>query len=342
MLTTRLALCFLFAVLASCRLTQGDEIPANNSDVNNRVTYAIAIHGGAGTTPAMLDDQRRAVYEKSLSAALRHGRDMLADGATALDVVEQVVRILEDDPLFNAGKGAVYNARGEHELDASIMDGRDRSCGAVASVRTVKNPISLARLVMTKTPHVLLATDGAERFADEMNAERVEPEYFDTEHQYQRWQRVVTAASQSNAEKEERDRKMGTVGCVVLDQYGNLAAGTSTGGLTNKRFGRVGDSPLVGAGTYADNNTCAVSCTGIGEHFIRNAVAFDVSARMAYKSDTLGESVRAILHDKLEPGMGGIIAVSRTGEIALDFNTPGMFRGAADSKGRFEVGTVRD
>ena len=305
------------------------------------VKYAIAIHGGAGTTPAMLDDAQRTVYEKSLSAALRHGRDMLADGATALDVVEEVVRLLEDDPLFNAGKGAVYNAAGEHELDASIMDGRDRSCGGVAGVRTIRNPVSLARLVMTRTPHVLLAADGAERFADEMDVARVEPTYFDTQRQYERWQKVISATSEREAEAADRERKMGTVGCVVLDQYGNLAAATSTGGLTNKRFGRIGDSPIVGAGTYADNNTCAVSCTGTGEYFIRNAIAFDVSARMAYKGDSISEAVRQILHDKLDDGIGGIIGVSRDGDVVMDFNTPGMFRGAADSAGRFEVGTGR-
>ena len=340
MLIIRPLLCLLLFLVPVRGELFGEE--GSSVALDDDLTYAIVIHGGAGARPAMLTDQERAIYEKSLSAALRHGRDMLADGANALDVVERVVRILEDDPLFNAGKGAVYNAQGKHELDASIMDGRDRSCGAVAGVRTIRNPISLARKVMTETPHVLLATDGAERFADEMQVERVEPGYFDTDHQYERWQRVLAAANQLQAESAEQDRKMGTVGCVVLDKYGNLAAGTSTGGLTNKRYGRVGDSPIVGAGTYADNNTCAVSCTGVGEHFIRNAIAFDVSARIAYKGDSLGEAVHAIIHHKLQPDMGGIIAVSKTGEIAMDFNTPGMFRGAADSHGRFEVGTVRD
>ena len=309
---------------------------------NENVKFAIAIHGGAGSTPAMLEESGKAIYEKALTEALRHGRDMLADGATALDVVEQVVRILEYDPLFNAGKGSVFNAEGSHELDASIMDGRDRSCGAVAGVSTVKNPVSLARLVMTKTPHVLLAADGAEQFAGEMGVPRVETKYFDTERQFERWQKVMNAASEQEAEAADRERKMGTVGCVVLDQYGNLAAGTSTGGLTNKRYGRIGDSPIVGAGTFADNATCAVSCTGTGEYFIRNAIAFDVSARMAYRGDSLSEAVHEIIHEKLQPGIGGIIAVSHTGEITMDFNTPGMFRGAADSNGRLEVGTGRE
>ncbi len=311
------------------------------------VKFAIAIHGGAGSMAASLTDSQKAAYEKSLTAALRQGRDMLNDGTAALDVVEQVIRTLEDDPLFNAGRGAVFNAAGSHELDASIMDGRDRSCGAVAGVRTVKNPVSLARLVMTKTPHVLLAADGAEQFAEEMEVERVETTYFDTDRQRQRWQAARQAIDSRRQESppttaNQKDEKMGTVGCVVLDRHGNLAAGTSTGGLTNKRYGRIGDSPIIGAGTFADNATCAVSCTGIGEHFIRNAVAYDVSARMEYKGEPVADAVAHILHQKLQPGYGGIIAVSRSGEIALDFNTPAMFRAAADSNGRFEVGIGRE
>ncbi len=318
------------------------EEPTSTADTKKEnVKYAIVIHGGAGSTPAKLDETNKARYEKSLAAALQHGRDMLTKGATALDVVERVVCILEDDGLFNAGKGSVFNSAGQHELDASIMDGRDLSCGGVAGVTTVKNPVSLARMVMTETRHVLLAADGAERFADEMSVNRVQPEYFDTKRQYDRWQSVRGAADAAAAEAADEESKMGTVGCVALDVHGNLAAATSTGGITNKRFGRVGDSPIIGAGTYANNETCAVSCTGTGEHFIRNAVAFDVSARMAYKGETVAEAVRQIVHEKLKAGYGGIIAVSRTGEIALDFNTPGMFRGAADSSGRFEVGTGR-
>lgn len=342
-----LAIAFVFHCLSVSDMSAQET--NDNRPASERLEYALAIHGGAGKLPAMLSDAQSKQYEKALTDALRKGRDMLADGAAALDVVEQVIRVLEDDPLFNSGRGAVFNAKGQHELDASIMDGRDHSCGAVASVRTVKNPISLARLVMTKTPHVLLGADGAERFADEMGVERVDPEYFHTERQYERWQAVRKAAEASPAPESSTpdssapdDEKMGTVGCVALDRYGNLAAGTSTGGLTNKRYGRIGDSPIVGAGTYADNATCAVSCTGIGEHFIRYAVAYDVSARIHYKSLSLSESVRQILHEKLKPGYGGIVAVDRHGNIALDFNTDGMFRGAADAAGRFEVGLARE
>jgi beta-aspartyl-peptidase (threonine type) len=254
-----------------------------------------------------------------------------------LDAVEQVVRQMEDDPLFNAGKGAVMNAEGQHELDASIMDGRSRACGAVGGVQTVKNPISLARLVMTRTPHVLLMGQGAERFAVEMEVDLVEQAYFWTEEAQRRLQK---AKEETRANETPKDRE--TVGCVVLDTHGNLAAGTSTGGLTNKRFGRIGDSPIIGAGTYPDNATCAVSGTGIGEHFIRHAVAYDVSARMAYKDISLDQAVAEVVHGTLKPGHGGLIAVDRHGNIAMDFNTPWMSRAAADSAGRFTVKLGRD
>ncbi len=295
--------------------------------------YAIAIHGGAGKAPPT--DEWRTARAETLQQALKAGSEMLKQGEASLDVVDAVIRILEDSPYFNAGKGAVFNQAGGHELDASIMDGRTRSCGGVGGVRTIRHPISLARLVMTETRHVLLVSDGAEEFADEMEAkhplERVDNAYFSTDHQRRELRRV-----QSQAGADDPDSK-GTVGCVALDRHGNLAAGTSTGGLTNKRFGRIGDSPIVSAGTFADNGTCAVSCTGVGEDFIRNAVAFDVSARMAYRGDSLPAAVRAILHDADRTVRGGIIAVGRDGEVTMQFNTEGMARAAADSHGRFEV-----
>ena len=297
------------------------------------VQYAIAIHGGAGGSERLSEEDRRA-RESSLRQALETGQKILADGGSSLDAVEQVVRLLEDDPQFNAGRGAVYNSDGGHELDASIMDGRTLACGAVGGVRTVKHPISLARLVMTQTRHVLLVADGAERFADEMKIDRVDPEYFHTERQHRNWARAREAAA---AQQEEQDSHKGTVGCVALDRHGNLAAGTSTGGLTNKKFGRVGDSPIIGAGTYADNRTCGVSCTGIGEQFIRHAVAFDVAARMAYQQKSLEDAASAVIDDTLDRGDGGLIAVDRRGSIVMKFNTPGMARAAADSAGRFEV-----
>jgi beta-aspartyl-peptidase (threonine type) len=264
-----------------------------------------------------------------LTQALALGRDRLADGGSSLDAVEQVIRMLEDHPLFNAGRGGVLNADGDAELDASIMDGRDRSCGAVAAVRTVKNPISLARLVMTRTRHILLVGDGAARFAAEMQVDLVEPEYF----------RV--SGNSAGASGEARSL-IGTVGCVALDRNGNLAAGTSTGGLKGKMVGRVGDSPVIGAGTYADNATCAVSGTGIGEQFIRHAVAYDVAARMGYLNASLEDAVHTQLFERLQPGDGGIIAVDRRGAISMQFSTAGMPRAAADSSGRFEVRLGRD
>ena len=254
-----------------------------------------------------------------------------------MDAVEQVIRFLEDDPQFNAGKGAVFNSDGGHELDASIMDGQTKACGAVAGVKTVKNPISLARLVMTKTQHVLLAGDGADRFAKEMKVDTVDQKYFWTEEQHQAWLKAREKQKQLEGDTPSSTAHKGTVGCVALDKQGNLAAGTSTGGLTNKKYGRVGDSPIIGAGTYADNKTCAVSCTGIGEHFIRNAVAYDVSARMAYKGGSVKEAVSHVIHQILKPGDGGMIALAHDGSISMDFNTPGMARAAADSSGRFEV-----
>lgn len=293
-----------------------------------RAEFAIALHGGAGASPERWSSEQRQAYERSLRRALQIGYDILKDGGSSLDAVESVVRCLEDDPLFNAGRGAVFNAEGRHELDASIMDGRTMACGAVAGVSTVRNPISLARLVMTETPHVLLAGPGAERFADQQGIPRVDPHYFWTERRYRAWK-------ESRPADDESPR--GTVGCVALDRRGNLAAGTSTGGLTGKMPGRVGDSPIIGAGTYADNRTCAVSCTGIGEHFIRYAIAYDVSALMAYKQWPLEKAVHHVVHEKLKPGWGGLIAVGRDGAICMQFNTEGMPRAAADWRGRFEV-----
>jgi beta-aspartyl-peptidase (threonine type) len=302
--------------------------------------FAIAIHGGAGGRST--DSAYIAAREKSLSAALRHGVKVLESGGTCLDAVEQVIVLLEDDPLFNAGKGAVYNHIGGHELDASIMDGRDLASGAVAGVKTIKNPIKLSRLVMTKTRHILLAGDGAEQFGKELGVDLVDNHYFDSPRARKSWQRALQRekdnAGPNNAGPNNAGPKyLGTVGCVALDQHGNLAAGTSTGGLTNKKYGRVGDSPIIGAGTYANNSTCAVSCTGTGERFIERAVAFDVSARMAYKNLSVDDSVKEIVTTSLPPGAGGMIAVSHTGEISIRFNTPGMSRGKANSNGLFEV-----
>src|SRR5688572_5062870 len=293
--------------------------------------YTIVIHGGALGDLTSVTPERQAAARETLTKALTIGKRILEKGGTSLDAVEQVIRFLEDDPTFNAGRGAVFNAAGGHELDASIMDGATRQCGAVASVKTIKNPISLARLVMLKTRHVLLAGDGAEQFADEMKVERVENKYFSTPARFEEWQKSK-AAQQKSAEPHK-----GTVGCVALDRHGHLAAGTSTGGLTNKMFGRVGDSPIVGAGTYADDATCAVSCTGIGEQFIRNAVAYDVAAQIKYQSKSVKDAVTLIVQRTLKKGDGGIIAIGKDGEYTMQFNTDGMARVAATSGGLFEV-----
>ncbi len=307
----------------------------------DKIEFAIALHGGAGIEPERLSEETTKEYHKSLAKALEVGRKILADGGTALDAVEETIRALEDDPLCNAGLGAVFNAEGKHELDASIMDGKTGGAGAVGSVTTVKNPISLARLVMTETPHVLLVGAGAEKFADEMKGnpriQRVPNSYFDTELLRKEWLEAVQQEKQKQSPAAKKDSYKGTVGCVALDKQGNLAAGTSTGGLTNKKWGRLGDSPIIGAGTYANNDSCAVSCTGTGEYFIKHSVAFHVSALIVYKRLSLDEAVREIVGHILPPDSGGLIAVDREGRITMQMNTPGMSRAMTDSTGRVMI-----
>jgi len=287
--------------------------------------YTIVIHGGAGYISPEISKEVKNAYLNSLKVALKLGKQILSEGRTSLDAVEQVIRFFENDSLFNAGKGAVFTSIGTHELDASIMNGIDLSTGAVAGVKTIKNPISLARLVMDQTPHVLFSGQGADNLGKKFEVEIVENHYFDIHRRYQQWKL-----------KQQEDIK-GTVGCVAIDNYGNIAAGTSTGGLTGKWPGRVGDSPLINAGTYADNNTCGVSGTGQGELFIRNTVAYNISALMKYKNYSLRESAQEIVFKVLPEGSGGIIAVDKEGNYALTFNTESMLRGVANSDGKFEV-----
>jgi len=298
---------------------------------------SIAIHGGAGviTRGSMTRDEEEA-YRNDLGRALDAGYDLLAAGGSGLDAVTAAVRILEDSPLFNAGRGAVFSHEGINELDASIMDGRTLAAGAVAGVTHIRNPIDLARLVMERSQHVLLAGEGAEEFALEQGMDLVPQNYFFTERRWQQLEKARTGDRYSAAEIGY----YGTVGAVALDRHGNLAAATSTGGMTNKRWGRVGDSPIIGAGTYADNESCAVSATGSGEFFIRAVAAHEISALMKYRGLSLEEAAREVVQGKLERigGDGGVIAVDREGNIALEFNTEGMFRGARDSKGRREIG----
>lgn len=291
--------------------------PNEGFSSRNRPDYAIAIHGGAGVILREdMSAEQEASYRKALEEALSIGEGILASGGTALDAVEQTLIYLEDNPLFNAGRGAVLNAEGRVELDASIMDGSNQMAGAVGGVGVVKNPIRAARLVMEQSPHVFLTGKGAEQFAIEQGLDTVPNDYF------------ITPARQASWEKAQ---KHGTVGCVALDRSGNLAAGTSTGGMQNKKFGRLGDAPVIGAGTYADNGACAVSCTGHGEYFIRYAVAHDLAARLAYGRVSLREAARELVMEKLveKGGAGGLIAVDRNGNIVMPFNTPGMYRGYA-------------
>jgi beta-aspartyl-peptidase (threonine type) len=300
--------------------------------------WSLAIHGGAGVLSKNTPPDQVKEYEDALRRALQHGRDRLDHGDSALDVCESVVQMLEEDPHFNAGKGAVFNEKGEHELDASIMDGSTRQCGAVAGVRTVKSPIGLARLVMTKTKHVLLMGEGAEQFATTQGVERVPNTYFDTEHRRKSLDEVLQERARTGMADGplQREHSYGTVGCVALDQGGRLAAATSTGGMTGKRWGRVGDTPIIGAGNYADSRV-AVSCTGTGEQFIRHVIAHSIAARVRFGDEPLTLAAMAEVHGVLRPGDGGLIAVDSDGHIAMPFNSEGMYRGAADASGRFEV-----
>ena len=302
----------LFTALSLCCCSE------KNQEVPTKQPIAIVVHGGAGTIlKKNMSDEKEKSYKSKLEEAIRTGYQVLKNGGTSLDAVEQTIMILEDSPLFNAGKGAVFTHDKRNELDASIMEGSDLKAGAVAGVTHIKNPIRAARAVMEKSEHVLLAREGAEQFAILHKLDTVSPTYFFTEKRARSLERAI---------KEE---KFGTVGCVALDQNGNIAAGTSTGGMTNKKWGRIGDSPIIGAGTYANNKTCGVSSTGWGEYFIRGVVAHDISAMMEYGGKSLKESANHVIHHKLTElgGSGGIIALDQKGNIVMEFNTEGMYRG---------------
>lgn len=300
----------------------------------------LAIHGGAGTiTRASLSAEREAAYHAALDHVLRGGQEILEKGGGALDAVTEAVLRLEECPLFNAGKGAVFTQAGTHELDASIMDGRTLAAGAVAGVKTLRNPILAARRVMEDGRHVLLAGEGAEAFARACGLETVSPDHFFTEARHAQWQRARsegrTDLLDHDAQTLAADMKIGTVGAVALDAEGNLAAATSTGGVTGKRVGRVGDSPLIGAGCYANDRTVAVSCTGTGETFIRLLAAYDVAALMEYRGLPLAEACRVVVMEKQPAigGLGGLIAVDAQGNTCLTFNSEGMYRGEARANG---------
>lgn len=299
-------------------------------------TFSIAIHGGAGTlVKGLMTLELEAQYKEALQLALNKGYKLLKDGGTAIDAVERAVKSLEDTPLFNAGKGAVFTAEGTHEMDAAIMDGKTLNAGAVSLVTGIKNPVSLARDVMDKSYHVFLAGDGAMQFAKENGYRFESPEYFYDEVRYQQWQGIKDSETFQLDHSVKKDGKFGTVGAVACDAIGNVAAATSTGGMTNKKWGRVGDSPMIGVGNYANNKTCAVSCTGSGEFFIRGVVAYDVSCLMEYKGMSLNDAANEVIHKRILEidGDGGLIAVDAKGQIAMPFNTEGMYRASKSSTG---------
>ena len=314
-----------------------------NSDIKDGAELSLAIHGGAGTIRrAEMSAEREAGFKNGLEQALARGWEVLSGGGAALDAVEVVVCVLEDNPLFNAGRGSVFTHNEKHEMDAAIMSGEDLRAGAVAAVGGVKNPIKLARRVMEETPHVLLCGSGAEEFAREVGCEFAAPEYFFSEWRYEQ---LLQARREQEVRLDHSPvKKFGTVGAVARDARGHLAAATSTGGMTNKRFGRVGDTAIIGAGTYADDRTCAVSCTGHGEFFIRTVAAYDLSCLMKYKGLTLAEACEQVVGVTLREagGEGGLIAVDHRGNVALPFNSEGMYRAWITSGQESQIYIYRD
>ncbi len=340
---------FVFVLLSCKNDTSSTEVEDNKAVASpEKAEFAIIIHGGAGTIlKKNMTDEMEAAYKATLEEAIRVGYDILKKGGSSLDAVTKTINVMEDSPLFNAGKGAVFTNAETNELDASIMDGKTLNAGASAGTTNVRYPIDLARAIMDKSPHVMMAGSGAEKFAEEQGLEIVDPKFFYTERRFK---------SLQNAKKREqieldhdgktafydpiiKDYKFGTVGCAALDKNGNLAAGTSTGGMTNKRWGRVGDAPIIGSGTYANNATCAVSSTGWGEYFIRAQVAHDISALMDYKGFSLQEAAKTVINKVGDlGGDGGIVAVDKNGNMVAEFNTAGMYRATMNDKGELTIG----
>jgi beta-aspartyl-peptidase (threonine type) len=332
-LVRKLGIFLLTTVMLSCHPKE----QTKQIVTQEKPSYAIVIHGGAGTiTRENLSAEKEKEYRAALNAALDIGEGILKSGGSAIDAVQKTINLMEDSPLFNAGKGAVFTNAGTNELDASIMEGENQNAGAVGGVKTVKNPINAARAVMEKSDHVFMASTGADEFAKSQNLEIVDPSYFYTERRFNSLQRVLGKETTELSESDKEIKKRGTVGCVALDKDGNIVAGTSTGGMTNKKFGRVGDSPIIGAGTFANNATCGVSATGHGEFFIRYTVARDIAAMMEYGGKSLAEASEYIINVKLvkKGGSGGIIALDQYGNISMPFNTEGMYRGWAKSEER--------
>jgi beta-aspartyl-peptidase (threonine type) len=327
----------VLGLIVGCAGSSG-ESGSSGEDIQQK-EWAIVLHGGAGVIPKDLPDSVKQSYMNDLNQALSIGEEALRNGEPALDVVEKVIRYLEDNPKFNAGKGAVFTHEGAHELDAAIMVGNTRQAGAVTGVKTVKNPISLARMVMEHSEHVMFAGEGAEAFASEMGLERVDQDYFHTEHRYRAWQNANREDGSQSSLIDPADwenRKYGTVGCVVLDAEGTLVAGTSTGGMTNKKYGRVGDVPIIGSGTYA-SDVVAVSMTGWGEKIMKAVSGHTVSSYMKFKGASLQDAGDYLLNKVLDPGDAGMIAVDKYGNTYMNMNTSGMFRAKSDSEGNREV-----
>tara|TARA_Y100001970_G_scaffold179469_1_gene218390 strand:+ start:1547 stop:2494 length:948 start_codon:yes stop_codon:yes gene_type:complete len=310
------------------------------------LNYGIVIHGGAGTMNRKdMTPEKEKQYREALEESVTLGYKILKEGGTSQEAVEHSIRVMENSPLFNAGKGAVLTAEKTIELDAAFMNGKDLNAGAVASVKTIKNPITAAIKVMEESPHVLLSSRGAEKFAKEKDLEIVDPSYFFTERRVNDLDKIKNIESSANRSTKKVDKEFltmqryGTVGAVALDKQGNLAAGTSTGGMANKKWNRIGDVPIIGAGTYANNSTCAISATGWGEFFIRNVVGHDISALMEYKNYSIEEAARIVIHDKVTKlgGDGGVIGIDREGNVVMEMNTSGMYRAHINSKGELSV-----
>ncbi|VAW27651.1 Isoaspartyl aminopeptidase @ Asp-X dipeptidase [hydrothermal vent metagenome] len=298
---------------------------------NNVGPITLVIHGGAGTIlKENMSPEKEKAYRDKLEEALQTGYKILEEGGTSMSAVVATIQVMEESPLFNSGVGAVYTHEGRNELDASVMDGNTGKAGAVAGVTTIKSPIRAALEVMNNSPHVMMAGSGAETFAEEQGLEMVDNSYFGTERRKKALEKVLEMEAEKTSDLlQYQNWKYGTVGAVALDKKGNIAAGTSTGGMTNKRYGRIGDSPIIGAGTFAENSSCGVSATGHGEYFIRNAVAYDIAARMKYLNISVGKSAKEVIQKKLveKGGFGGVVCLDRAGNIAMEFNTAGMYRG---------------
>ncbi len=344
-------LTYFFAIFLfiGCKNEEKSSFKSVNASENLQKTeknFGIVIHGGAGTIlKENMSDSLEAAYKNKLKEAISAGYEILKNGGTSLDAVTHTINIMEDSPLFNSGKGAVFTHDGTNELDASIMDGATLNAGAVAGIKHIKNPIDLARDVMQKSEHVMLYGAGAEEFAKGLGYKMMDTSYFYTQSRYESLQRVLErekAKGDKQVSFEDpfiKNSKFGTVGCAALDKQGNLAAGTSTGGMTNKRWNRIGDAPIIGAGTYANNATCAVSSTGWGEYFIRSVVAYDISALMEYKGMTLQEAASEVIQEKVPAlgGDGGIVAIDKDGNVAMEFNTAGMYRATMNSEGKLII-----